>query len=656
ARLSSMIQKLSNPGAGFRGVLSYVLAAKKQPELLGGTMSGETARELAREFGLGRALNPAVGKPVFHGSLTAAPGDRLSDDDWRRLAERYLERLGYGDCQWVAVRHRDTANDHVHIVASRINSRGKRVRDRQERKRGEAIVRDLERELGLTRVAPSREASREAPGRGELAAFARTGEVAVKARLQEHVDLAARDAPGLAEFAERLALQGVRMRAHGATTGSLSGLSFELDGVSCKGSDLGRRYSWRGLAARTGLNYEPARDLALLRALGALPAVRQEAANSTLGRAEEPPVRQEVSPSAEAMPREQAGSKPPSVTAKITREDLHRRLREEMDRAAKGGPTLPEFVDRLRSGGVEVRANIATTGRLSGLSFEIAGCRVKGSELGRDYAWRALSARHGITFEPARDRPRLERSGVAAPRQPAGEPLQEGPPQAAVYRAAAVLRSRVEVDARATAFNRRLDEPVAIAQEANRLLEERAKEAREVPVSRSAFDWGLRVAYEDPETAGARLMDLLAREDALRAGHVLQRSPERLGRLRGVSIGGWHSAARRDSLAAAAYLGQELEAAAVRQQRFAAGEPAAAAAKTRKDKAGQKVGRLMRALGQLSNGLHLENDMVRAAAVLGARLTLRLAPAALAEKLVQGALRAALDLARGRDDDRSLGR
>jgi hypothetical protein len=219
-----------------------------------------------------------------------------------------------------------------------------------------------------------------------------------------------------------------------------------------------------------------------------------------------------------------------------------------------------------------------------------------------------------------------------------------------------VLRSRVEVEARATALHRRLSEPATIAQEANRLLEERDREAREVPVSRSTFDWGLRAAYEEPETAGARLMDLLAREGALRAGHVLHRSPERLGRLRGVSIGGWRSAARRDALAAAAGLGQELQAAAVRQERFAAGEPAATAAKTRKEKARQKLGRLVRALGQLTDGLHLENDMIRAAAVLGARLTLRLAPAALAEKLVRGALRAALDLARERDDDHlSLG-
>jgi hypothetical protein len=65
-----------------------------------------------------------------------------SEDDWRRFATDYLERLGYGDCR-----------------------------------RGEAIVRDLERELGLRQVAPSRQASRAAPGRGELAAFACTGQV-----------------------------------------------------------------------------------------------------------------------------------------------------------------------------------------------------------------------------------------------------------------------------------------------------------------------------------------------------------------------------------------------------------------------------------------------------------------------------------------------
>src|SRR5215472_3748346 len=99
-----MIQKLSKPGSGFRGVLNYVLAAKKEPELIGGNMAGESARALAREFGEGRALNPAVQKPVFHGSLTAPATDELSEEQWRQLAETYLERMGYGGSQWVLVR------------------------------------------------------------------------------------------------------------------------------------------------------------------------------------------------------------------------------------------------------------------------------------------------------------------------------------------------------------------------------------------------------------------------------------------------------------------------------------------------------------------------------------------------------------------------
>ncbi len=241
-----MIQKISDPGKGFRGALNYALAERKGPELIGGTMAGETARELAHEFGIARALNPSVQKPVFHASLTTAPADRLTEGDWRRFVEEYLNRLGYGNSQWVMVRHHDTDLDHVHIIANRVDGHGKRVPDFQERKRGEGIVRDLELQSGLTQVAPSREARRAAPGRSELAAFARTGKVSIKARLQEHVDVAARDRPSLPVLVERLHAQGVEVQTNVASTGRMSGLSFELEGVRCKGSDLGRGYSWQG--------------------------------------------------------------------------------------------------------------------------------------------------------------------------------------------------------------------------------------------------------------------------------------------------------------------------------------------------------------------------------------------------------------------------
>jgi hypothetical protein len=260
-----VIQKISRPGSGFRGVLNYVLAEKKVPELVASNMEGQDARELAHEFRDAREANPAVGKPVFHGSLAAAPRDQVSAEQWRQIVETYVERMGYKDSLWVAIRHRDTDHDHVHIVASRVAFDGSRVPDFQEKRRGEEVLRDLEREHGLTRVAPSREAARTAVRRDELASFVRTGEVSVKTRLQEHVDVATRQTRTMGELAHHLAAQGVRMRPNIASTGRVAGVAFELDGVTVKGSDLGRAYSWSGLQQRKGVSYDAERDLPLMR-------------------------------------------------------------------------------------------------------------------------------------------------------------------------------------------------------------------------------------------------------------------------------------------------------------------------------------------------------------------------------------------------------
>jgi hypothetical protein len=263
-----VIQKLSRrPGKGFRGVLGYCLEPAKQPEIIAGNTVGENARSLAREFADARAGNEAVRKPVFHGSLSADPSDQITAEKWREIAETYVERMGYGDSLWVAIRHRDTEHDHIHIIASRVRFDGQRVDDHRERKQGEAIVRQLEREHGLHLVAPSHQASRASVTREELGAFERTGQVNAKTRLQEHVELATRGRPTMTEFAERLRAQGVGIRLHIASTGRVSGISFELGGVAIKGSDLGRAYSWRGLQEKRGITYVPERDFSPLRSL-----------------------------------------------------------------------------------------------------------------------------------------------------------------------------------------------------------------------------------------------------------------------------------------------------------------------------------------------------------------------------------------------------
>jgi hypothetical protein len=52
-------------------------------------MEGDNPRELAKEFGEIRKLRPNLGKAVLHVSLSAAPGEHLSDAQWTEIGRRY---------------------------------------------------------------------------------------------------------------------------------------------------------------------------------------------------------------------------------------------------------------------------------------------------------------------------------------------------------------------------------------------------------------------------------------------------------------------------------------------------------------------------------------------------------------------------------------
>ncbi|MBJ3665045.1 relaxase/mobilization nuclease domain-containing protein, partial [Salmonella enterica subsp. enterica serovar Braenderup] len=66
-------------------------------------------------------------------------------------------------------------------------------------------------------------------------------------------------------------------------------------------------------------------------------------------------------------------------------EPPRQRLQRLLDEAVKDKPTAPELADRLHAAGVGVRANLASTGRMNGFSFEVAGVPFKGSDLGKGY-------------------------------------------------------------------------------------------------------------------------------------------------------------------------------------------------------------------------------------------------------------------------------
>lgn len=227
--------------------------------IIGGNMSGQTRTELTREFETISRQRPDIEKPVHHVSLSAGERDELSVAEWREIAAKYVEGMGYKDAPYVVIQHRDRPRDHVHILTSRVDVKGKVVSDWRCKQRAETVIREIEREYGLEQVKSSREVKRAAPNRGELERFNRTGELSAKMALQGHVEIALKDAPTVTEFIDRLQLSGIETIPYVQQSGKMTGITFRQGKELMKGSDLGRGFSWPALQAR-GVNYDPERD------------------------------------------------------------------------------------------------------------------------------------------------------------------------------------------------------------------------------------------------------------------------------------------------------------------------------------------------------------------------------------------------------------
>lgn len=252
-----MIAKLVK-GKGFRGALEYDLREQKG-HILDTNMGGDNPRELAREFGAVRALRPNLTKAVCHVSISLPPDEKLTDDQWKDVAGKYLEGMGFKESQYVVTKHTDTQHPHIHILANRVSMKGEVVSDSRDYQRQEALMRRLEREYGLKEVTPSREAERRAPTKGEVECAVRTGKPSTKMALQNLVDKALHNQPDYAEFIRRLEKSGVEVLPNIASTGRISGISYRQNDIIMKGSDLGKGYSWAGLQKR-GLTYEQDRS------------------------------------------------------------------------------------------------------------------------------------------------------------------------------------------------------------------------------------------------------------------------------------------------------------------------------------------------------------------------------------------------------------
>lgn len=108
-----------------------------------------TVAQLMASFETRLTANRNTEKPVLHISLNPDPEDKVSDGQFREMADRYMQEMGYGNQPYVIFKHTDTERTHIHIVSVCVDEQGKKISDTFEKRRSMDVCRGMERDYGL---------------------------------------------------------------------------------------------------------------------------------------------------------------------------------------------------------------------------------------------------------------------------------------------------------------------------------------------------------------------------------------------------------------------------------------------------------------------------------------------------------------------------
>jgi hypothetical protein len=202
--------------------------------------------EIAERIMEGTASLSYTGKPVFHLSISFAPGDPVNEALMKRVMVRTLSDLGLGEHQAVIVAHIDTDDPHMHAMVNRVHPETCVAwKGSWSRLRAEASLRQQELDEGL-RVVPGWLAR--VPGHPKLRPRPRLArgdeeflrEVRQRAEpVLEHAQSWADVEAGLAEF-------GLSVRVNGR------GMSVTDGRQQVKASEVGPQFSRGNLEEQFG--------------------------------------------------------------------------------------------------------------------------------------------------------------------------------------------------------------------------------------------------------------------------------------------------------------------------------------------------------------------------------------------------------------------
>ncbi|MBM0889840.1 relaxase/mobilization nuclease domain-containing protein [Escherichia coli] len=262
---------VAKTGRSFKNRVEYIL--KDDHDFICSNMASDynNVSDLTDEFKTVSSFRQDIKKPVFHAFLSLPKNEHLTDQQWEEIAKDYLKEMNIDidKHQYICVRHKDTDQDHIHIVANRIGLDGSVWLGQHSAFNTIAACERLEVKHGLTitQGLKGQKSEVSAPTKNEIEMALRTGEKPARLVLQASLQAAMTGKPDLETFVERLQAVGIEPRFNVASTGNVAGVSFSVGDVAFKGSQLGKKYSWNTI--KNKVIYDKNRDDELVRSFSA---------------------------------------------------------------------------------------------------------------------------------------------------------------------------------------------------------------------------------------------------------------------------------------------------------------------------------------------------------------------------------------------------
>jgi Relaxase/Mobilisation nuclease domain len=165
----------------------------------------------------------------------------------REIAEDYMQEMGLVGTQYAIIRHRDTpGHEHLHIVANRVADDGHTISDKKNFYRSTVALVKLIQKYELTPpqgLRPEKQHPEQLHG-AEL----------TKHEIRKALAATLATATDGLTLARGLDAAGIVAKVFRNQAGKPTGISFAKDGLTFKGSDIGRQYSFAGIDRQTQAN------------------------------------------------------------------------------------------------------------------------------------------------------------------------------------------------------------------------------------------------------------------------------------------------------------------------------------------------------------------------------------------------------------------